>query len=202
MSQYQFKQDEKTIICGFDKRMNYVFMTIHNQNMDTLYSNMTIENPFETKDINFFIDIAKNDFDITFPEDIIRKIVKESGGDLPISLKEVHWKNIEDTSSIVLAILDKYNMTIDGFSDRNNHLSIKDKEGFNSDFYKEFKVKHIDTELPKKEENKRWSLLEKCAKEVNDALQNNNCTLSEYSGYEIFVFDEIGYNTAFRNHSI
>lgn len=76
MSQYRFEDGDKLIITGCDTRLKYVFMSVHDKNMDTVYSNMMEPNCFDIQDIGYFISITK-ELGIDFPKDIAKIIEKE-----------------------------------------------------------------------------------------------------------------------------
>jgi len=198
MSQYKFEYDTKLIICGFDSRLNYSFMSVHSENGDTLYSNLMEPKPFEIVDFTHFIKIAK-ELNIVIPDDIVTKISSESGYELPTYLKEIKWVKLEDCKKSIFVILDKYNMTIEGFSDRKNQSSIIDIDGFNLDFYRPFTIIEATTEISKKEINSRWSKLEDCLSEIQDILRTSKCKIIDIDGYELLIQDEIGYNKTFSN---
>jgi hypothetical protein len=71
MSQHILNINEKKILCGYDKPLNYVFMLVFDKEDELLYSNINDENIDFTKitDFNYFVNIAKEKFDIDIPED-------------------------------------------------------------------------------------------------------------------------------------
>ena len=79
MSQYKFSNNGKNILCGYDTALNYVFMVIFDENEEMVYSNMNDTNIcfMNHLDFDYFVQLAKEQFSIEFPSDIIQSIKNE-----------------------------------------------------------------------------------------------------------------------------
>lgn len=68
MSAQELIIEDKKIIFGYDRRLDYVFMVIFNrENDEMLYSNLDLVDALDKIDFNFFVNIAKENFDLVIP---------------------------------------------------------------------------------------------------------------------------------------
>lgn len=82
MSQYKFENKEKKLefLVGFDRPMNMVFMVVHKNDGEIVYSNIDDTNIkfWEQRDFNYFVNIAREKFDTVIPEHIIATVVSDA----------------------------------------------------------------------------------------------------------------------------
>ena len=57
-------EEQFEVLCGYDKRLDYVFMCVYDKEQNLIYDNLALPNALEIKDFDFFRLKAKDLFGI------------------------------------------------------------------------------------------------------------------------------------------
>lgn len=61
--------EQLEVLCGYDKRLDYVFMCVYDKEQNLIYDNLALPNALEIKDFDFFSLKAKDLFGIDLKDE-------------------------------------------------------------------------------------------------------------------------------------